>query len=178
MIKTFSIQNNNQNYVLFFCDVYGLIDFFKIDPKIISSFENLMKIHRTDENYKYSKIFQEDISMYQLHKLNLLYQFIYNPDNYEVITVGRVIVETNECEFGMIHTNQNYRGLKFCQTNIKWFMKNILKIQKNTIRKFVLTVRKTNTPAIKCYENCGFIINPTPTDDKFSKEHYLMENII
>lgn len=178
MIKKIPITNNNHKYILFFCDIYGLIDFFKIDPKITSSFENLMKTHRSDENYKYSKIFQEDISMYQLYKINVLYQFIYNPDNYEVITVGRVIIENGECEFEMIHTNQKYRGLKFCQTNMKCFMKNILKIPKNTIGKFVLTVRKTNTPAIKCYENCGFVINQSPTNEKFSKEHYLMEKII
>ena len=64
------ITNNKNKYKLYFCDVYGLIDFFKLDKKIIINFEKIMKIHRPNEqNFKYTTIFNEDIISYLTYKI-------------------------------------------------------------------------------------------------------------
>ena len=91
MIITKTITNNKNKYKVYFCDVYGLIDFFKINEKIINNFENIMKAHRpNDQNYKFSKIFNEDIMTFHMVGFTILYQFIYNPKNFEIITIARI----------------------------------------------------------------------------------------
>lgn len=176
MIITKIITNNKNKYKLYFCDIYGLIDFFKLDEKIIINFENIMKAHRpNDQNFKYIKIFNEDIMVYHMYKFTVFYQFIFDPKNYEIITMVRIGIDNDKkiVELSMVHTNENYRGKKFCQKNINYFIGNILSCKKfNNIKKFSLYVRETNISAIKCYEKCGFVIKSK------DKEHYLMEKII
>ena len=174
MIITKTITNNKNKYKVYFCDVYGLIDFFKINEKIINNFENIMKAHRpNDQNYKFSKIFNEDIMTFHMVGFTILYQFIYNPKNFEIITIARIGINKGLAEFSMVHTNINYRGQKFCQKNINLFMNNIITIKNyKGIKKFSLDVRITNIPAIKCYETCGFVIQSN------DKDHYLMEKKI
>ena len=176
MIIEKTVVNNKNEYVLYFCDIHGLIDFFKLNEIFISNFENIMKVHRpVDKNFKYTKIFNEDIIMYQLEKITILYQIIINPENFDIITIGRIGIKNdkNNGEFSMIHTNEKYRGQQFCKLNISNFIKNVISYEKfNTLKKISLHVRKTNIPALKCYENNGFII---VSDDK---EHYLMEKNI
>jgi RimJ/RimL family protein N-acetyltransferase len=176
MIITKTITNDKKKYKLYFCDVYGLVDFFKLDEKIISNFENIMKAHRPiDQNFKYTKIFNEDIMVHHKYKFTVWCQFIYDPKNYEIMTMGRIGIDDKKkiVELSMIHTNENYRGQKFCQKNINNFIGNILSCKNYTgIKKFSLDVRETNIPAIKCYEKCGFVIKSK------DKEHYQMEKII
>lgn len=173
MIITKTISNNKLKYKVYFCDIYGLIDFFKINEKLIHSFENIMKAHRpNDKEYKYTKIFNEDIMTYHMFGFNILYQFIYDSKNYEIITVARIGINKELAEFSMVHTNFNYRGKKFCQKNMNLFMDNIIKTKNyNKIKKFSLYVRNSNIPAIKCYEACGFV------KKSHEKDHLLMEKI-
>lgn len=168
------IINNKNDYDVFFCDACGLIDFFKIDERTIHSFENIMNAHRPkDKDYKYIKIFNEDIMTFHLAGFTILYQFIYNPETYEIITVSRISINNKLAEFSMVHTNSNYRGQKFCQKNINLFIDNVLSLEEyQDIKKFSLYVRITNIPAIKCYESCGFVNIST------DKEHHLMEKNI
>lgn len=176
MIIIKSIINNKNKYKLFFCDIYGLIDFFKINEKIINNFEIILKAHRqNDIDCKYIKIFNEDIMIHHMYKLTIYYQFIYNQKNFEIITMARIGIDNIKKygEFSMVHTNHIYRGQKFCQKNINLFMNNILSFKNNNqIKKFSLYVRQTNIPAIKCYESCGFEIKSK------EKEYFLMEKII
>ena len=129
IIITKTITNNKKKYKLYFCDIYGLIDFFKLDQKIIINFESIMMTHRpNDQNFKYTKIFNEDIIVYHMYKFTVLYQFIFDPKNYEIITMVRIGIDVNKkiVELSIVHTNEKYRGQKFCQTNINYFVKNIL----------------------------------------------------
>jgi hypothetical protein len=174
MIICKSIINNKLKYKYIFCDIYGILDFFKINEKLIYSFENLMKDHRpNDKNYNYTKIFNEDIITYHINGFTFLYQFIYDPQNFEIITIARIGINMKSAVFSMVHTNINYRGQKFCQKNINLFINNICLIKKyKNIKIFSLYVLDTNIPAIKCYETCGFIIKSN------NKQYYLMEKII
>ena len=123
MIISKAITNNKIKCKYYFCDIHGLIDFFKINEKLIYSFENIMKIHRpTDTNFVYTKIFNEDIIVYHMYGFVVLYQLIYNPVNFEIITVGRIGINKEMADFSMVHTNINYRNQKFCQKNINLFI--------------------------------------------------------
>ena len=118
MIISKAITNNKIKCKYYFCDIHGLIDFFKINKKLIYSFENIMKIHRpNDINFVYTKIFNEDIIVHHMDGFVVLYQFIYNPTNFEIITVGRIGINKEMANFSMVHTNINYRNQKFCQKN-------------------------------------------------------------
>lgn len=171
-IKTFTHKNKKYKYI--FCDIHGLIDFFRSNIIFTENFEKLLKIHRpTDINFKYTKIINEDLQIYWFDKAITYYQFVWNPDNLDLITIGRANLleknnNTNECVLSMIHTNSDYRNLQFCQKNISMFLSNIKTI--HDIKKFTLYVDKDNIPAIKCYEKCGFEIKELVKD-----KAYLME---
>ncbi len=170
MILTKSFTHNKNKYKYIFGDIHGLIDFFKLDIRIIPNFENLLKAHRpNDVDFKYTKIINEDIDAYLYQKVTTYYQIIYDPKTWNLITIarGNILPESNVCMFSMIHTNSSYRNQKFCQKNINLFICNLKSI---SINKFALYVEIDNTPAVKCYENCGFKII------KVHKEkYYLME---
>jgi len=171
-IKTFTHKNKKYKYT--FCDIYGLIDFFKSNIIFTENFEKLLKAHRPgDIDFKYTKIINEDLQIYWFDKAITYYQIIWNPENLDLVTIARAnLLENNnntkECILSMIHTNFDYRNLQFCQKNISMFLLNIKKI--NTINKFVLYVDKDNIPAIKCYEKCGFEIK-----ELVKNKAYLME---
>jgi len=79
------------------------------------------------------------------------------------------MISIDKCVLTMVHTNEKYRNLKFCQKNINLLIKNMFDNFKN-IKKYILYVDKDNIYAIKCYEKCNFIIIELKKDNK-----YLME---
>lgn len=173
------LTHNKTKYKYIFCNIHGLIDFFKKDFKIIANFESIMKDHRPhDQDFKYTKILHEDIQSVLYENTTTYYQFIYDPRTLEFITIIRgMILDTLislVCMISMVHTNSAYRNQKFCQKNIKLFMSNVNSTISNKksdqIEKFCLYVDKDNVSAIKCYEKCSFKII------KLHKEkYYLME---
>ncbi len=170
MILTKSFTHNKKKYNYIFADIHGLIEFFKLDLRIIPNFENLLKAHRpNDVDIKYTKIINEDIYAYLYEKVTTYYQIIYNSKTWDIITIarGNVLYDSGVCMFSMIHTNSSYRNQKFCQKNINLFICNLKSM---SVKKFSLYVEIDNVAAVKCYENCGFKII------KVHKEkYYLME---
>lgn len=171
MNKIKNLSYNKIIYKIYYCDICGLINFFKLNEKIIDNFETLMKIHRPkDINFTYTKIINEDIYSHFDYNIQTFYQIIYNPINYDIVTIARINVDNKEkkCGLSMIHTNIKYRNQQFCQKNINLLLKNT----KNFKYKYILYVDKDNIPAIKCYKKCNFIITKLLDD----KNLYLMEN--
>jgi hypothetical protein len=132
-----------------------------------------MKVHRPDDiNFKYTKIINEDIQSFLFDKSITYYQFIYNPENFEIISIARGSILSNPgskvCMLSMVHTNSIYRNKQFCKKNINFLVQNVNSIQ--SLNNFCLYVNKDKVSAIKCYEKCGFNII------KLHKStHYLME---
>lgn len=170
--KTFS--HNKIKYKFIFCDICGLINFFKLNQKFIINFENLVKNHRPDDiNFTYTKIIDEDIRNSSQNKTKIFYQLIYNYVNFDIITLARIHIlpKDKKCKLSMVHTNIKYRNQKFCQKNIILLLSNTKNFQ--YISKYSLYVLENNIPAIKCYEKCGFNIIEFIKD----KNYYLMEKI-
>ena len=62
-IKTLTHQNKKYKYI--FCDIHGLINFFRSDILLMENFEKLLKVHRPgDIEFKYTKILNEDLQNY------------------------------------------------------------------------------------------------------------------
>ena len=53
----------------------------------------------------------------------------------------------------MVFTNKKYRGNKICQFNLN----KLIELIKHLCNSYKLEVNNNNIPAIKCYENIGFI---------------------
>ncbi len=176
MIITKAITNNKIKYKYYFCDISGLIEFFKLNENLIYNFEDMLRNHRpNDKDIKYTKIINENIMDYHINNFETFYQFVYEPKTFEIITMSRISIKKDLAVISMVNTNVKYRGKKFCQKNMTIFLSNIANIfkGKNLVKKFSLYVDKTNIPAIKCYEKCGFEIIKTVKND-----HYLMEKPI
>ena len=172
MNKTKTFTHNKSKYKYIFCDIAGLIEFFKLDLRIIPNFESIIKAHRpNDIDFKYTKIINEDIQVYLYEKAITYYQIIYNPENYEFVSISRGMCmnkpDSKICMLSMVHTNSLYRNQKFCQKNINYLIQNVNSIE--SLDKFALYVEKDNVSAIKCYEKCGFVNIST------HKTQYLME---
>jgi hypothetical protein len=170
------ISHKNKKYKYIFCDINGLINFFKSDILFVTNFEKLLQDSR-DENFKYTEIINENINTYWLEKAQTYYQIIWNPSNLDLITIVRAKVlkkkdnNTKECILSMVNTNIQYRNLQFCQKNISMLKKNLQSINPiKPINKFILYVIKDNIPGIKCYEKCGFTII-----ELIKNKKYLME---
>lgn len=168
------ISHKNKKYKYIFCDIIGLINFFKSDKLFVTNFEKLLQ-DRRDENFKYTEIINENIKDYWLDKTQTYYQIIWNPANLDLITVVRAKLlkkdNTNQFILSMVETNIQYRNLQFCQKNISMLKKNLQSINPiKPINKFILYVIKDNIPAIKCYEKCGFTII-----ELIKNKKYLME---
>ena len=166
------ISHKNKKYKYIFCNIIGLINFFKSDRLFVTNFEKLLQ-DRRDENFKYTEIINENIQDYLLNKVQTYYQIIWNPANLDLITIVRAKLSkkdnnTKECILSMVETNYQYRNLQFCQKNISMLKKNCQSIK--PINKFILYVIKDNIPAIKCYEKCGFKII-----ELIKNKKYLME---
>ena len=169
------ISHKNKKYKYIFCNIIGLINFFKSDRLFVTNFEKLLQ-DRRDENFKYTEIINENIQDYLLNKVQTYYQIIWNPANLDLITIVRAKLSkkdnnTKECILSMVETNYQYRNLQFCQKNISMLKKNCQSIKPiKPINKFILYVIKDNIPAIKCYEKCGFKII-----ELIKNKKYLME---
>lgn len=85
------------------------------------------------------------------------------------------LYETDESpsilSLGDIVVKNEYRGKQISQRSIATLLSKILKIR--SYQKVELTVRKSNFPAIKCYENLNFKVIETLQEYYFNKEDAL-----
>jgi ribosomal protein S18 acetylase RimI-like enzyme len=170
-----TIKINNQNYNYKLIDTIGLINLIISDNKFIKNLENTIKIYRNNQNFNILNLIKEHI-YHNENKNNKngyvdigIYFIIYKGD--DIISTLRFIYNLKKKYgyFNLIYTNLDYRRKKICQHNIKY----IIDLTKKYINKYELEVDPDNIPALKCYENNGFvkikenIIN--------NKNYYLMQ---
>lgn len=139
------------NYILLNLDEF--VKWIKNNKEIRMSIENLLSIHRNQNDFKIIQLLNEAFE--DINK-NTYYFFIYK-DN-EIVTSSRLIIDNKKKAYmNMVHTNINYRNLGFCKKQIKKFIFLI----KDKYKKIILHVDKINTYAIKCYIACEFKIKKT-----------------
>jgi RimJ/RimL family protein N-acetyltransferase len=145
--KYISIQNKKYTYFLF--NINDLIILLKEKKELVKSFEDIMKLHRNNPNFKIEQLIQENIYFYP----EIVNYFIIYKNN-EIISCARLIYKNNskQAYLGMVHTNHKYRKKNICTRTID----KLISITKNNFNKYELEVEEDNIAAIKCYQKNGF----------------------
>lgn len=150
----YSIKNNiNINkikYKYFLFNSNDLINLIKTNNLLIKSFQNIMREHRNNPNFKIDTLIKEEEKI-DPEKVN--YFIIFKDNN--LVSCVRLIYKNNSksCYLNMIHTNKNYRNQGICKITLK----KLIQLTNNKFNKYELEVEENNIPAIKCYEKVGFI---------------------
>lgn len=155
---------NNSTYKYMFFDILTLIYLIKTKKKLISSFEESIKLLRKNNNFNIINIIKENILT---HPFETRYFIIYKSN--KIISTSRIIYKPKSklSYISMVFTNEKYRGKKICYSNIK----KLIKLTQNMFNIYELEVRPDNLPAIKCYENIGFKFTKTINYVKNDKDN-------
>jgi len=147
--KNLSIKRFSANYLL---QVYklGLETYGDEEATPLDSLESFVEVPFGEDGYYFGilEFNQEFIGFLCLYA-----------ESQDVLTLGDIVVK-NE-----------YRGKKISQRSISILLSEILK--NRSYQKVELTVRKTNFPAIKCYENLNFKVLETLPEYYLDKEDAL-----
>ena len=147
------ITNKNKKYSYALLNLCEFFDFIEKNEKIRNSIEKIISIHRSQNNFNIINLIYEAFEELKLKK-NTYYFFIYKGNT--IITTSRLIIDKKKNAYiNMVHTNIKYRNLGFCKRNIE----KLLSIMDDKYKKITLEVLKSNTSAIKCYMECGFIFS-------------------
>jgi ribosomal protein S18 acetylase RimI-like enzyme len=166
-MKRFIINKNKKyNYILL--NLHEFVEWIENNEGIRKSIENIVSMHRNQNNFNIVNLIYEAFEELKLKK-NTYYFFIYK--NNTIITSSRIIIDKKKNAYiNMVHTNIKYRNLGFCKNNIN----KLLSLMENQYKKITLEVYKSNTSAIKCYMDCGFIFSKINKNIDFYKMIYTL----
>lgn len=143
-IKKFSANHLQQVYKL------GLETYGEDEATPLDSLESFVEIAFGQDGYYFGVLeFNQEFAGFLC-----LYA-----ESLDILTLGDIVVK-NE-----------YRGKKISQRSISTLLSEILK--NRSYQKVELTVRKSNFPAIKCYENLNFKVLETLPEYYLDKEDAL-----
>ena len=153
-----TITHNKKKIKYIYCDTYGLLTFLIKNINYKKSFIKILKSQRKNNNDIINLVIEN--YRHTDRSDNLKYLLIYDKNN--IITTSKILYK-KKALISFVHTNEKYRGLKFCQLNIKKIVQ--LTNREFNIKTFELDVAKTNTCAIHCYKKSNFkIINSLHND--------------
>jgi hypothetical protein len=125
-----------------YCNFQKLNDFFLSNEYLKTSFNEIICIHREDPMFHYEELLEEE------ERRPCFYFITYTSLGNIVVSTCRLHVEEGVGLISMVHVNEEYRGLKFCQKTIKKV------IELSSLPEYKLFVE--NPIAKKCYEACEF----------------------
>ena len=161
------LSKDGKKYNYEYMDLFGLLLFYKIKPKLGKSFLNYMKSTR-NSNFELIDLTIEHFISLQDKYENTFFLIVH--DCNEIISTIRWNVKKNNAYISCVATTQNFRRKGFCTSSVK----KMLAISKkfNKTNSFKLEVYIDNINAIRCYEHVGFKIKKTIKD---SRPYHVME---
>jgi len=145
------ISNEIYKYKLF--NTLELINIIKYNPILTNSMEECVKELRKRGKFNILDLVSESIQMNPLE----CYYLILHDESYNVLFTSRLFFDIDKSKgyICMVCTSNTFRNKGVCKIMLNKLIELINEICKCQI--FSLEVDPYNIPAIKCYENVGFI---------------------